>query len=115
MNFIAVNLLPLSVVESSRFRNFIYKLDPKYQVPTRKHLSTKLIMTNYIQIHVNIAKKVEQVSSIALATDLRSNIRMESYIGITDHFILDCKIYSIMVTDSQADILLATYMTNFSK
>ena len=43
VNFIAGDLLPLSVVESSRFRNFIYKLDPKYQVPTRKHPSTKLI------------------------------------------------------------------------
>ena len=37
VNFFAGDLLPLSVVESSRFRNFIYKLDPKYQVPTRKH------------------------------------------------------------------------------
>ena len=72
-------------------------MDPKYQLPTRKHLSTKLIEGKYRKIHENIAKKVEQVSSITLTTDLWSNRQMKSYIGITGHFILDWKINSIMV------------------
>ena len=29
-----------------KFSKFIYKLDSKYQVPTRKHLSTKVIEGN---------------------------------------------------------------------
>ena len=97
MSFIVGDLLPLSVVESSKFRNFICKLDPKYQMPTRKHLSTKLIKENIFRTHENITKKVEQVHSIALTTDLWSNRQMKSYIGITGHLILDWKINSIMV------------------
>ena len=72
-------------------------MDPKYQVPTRKHPSTNLIEQKYRKIHENIAKNVEQVSSIALTTDLWSNRQMKSYIGNTGHLILDWKINSIMV------------------
>ena len=86
-------------------------------MPTRKHLSTKLIREKYIKIHENLVKKVEQVHSIAMTTDLWSNRQMKSYIGNTGHFILDWKIHSIMVACHrfQADILLTTYMTNFRK
>ena len=62
------------------------------------------------KIHENIAKKVEHVSSIALTSDLWSNRRMKSNIGITGNFIFGL-INSIIVavTDSQADILLVIY------
>ena len=49
------------------------------------------------KIHENIAKKVEHVSSIALTSDLWSNRRMKSNIGITGNFIFDCLINSIIV------------------
>ena len=66
-------------------------------MPTRKHPSTKLIEEKYRKIHDNIAKKVEQVSGIALTTDLWSKRQMKCYIGITGYFILDWKINSIMI------------------
>lgn len=41
--FIAGDLISLSVVESKNFKNLLEKLNPKYQVPSRKTLTTKLI------------------------------------------------------------------------
>ncbi|XP_063430349.1 E3 SUMO-protein ligase ZBED1-like [Mytilus trossulus] len=44
--FIAGDLLPLSIVESEEFKNLMEKADTKYQVPSRKHLSSKLLHEN---------------------------------------------------------------------
>ena len=43
VSFIAGNLLPLSTVESPHFHDLINASNPKYQVPTWKTLSTKLL------------------------------------------------------------------------
>lgn len=41
--FVAGDLLPLSIVESKYFLKLTHDFDPKFQVPSRKHLSTKLL------------------------------------------------------------------------
>ncbi len=41
VSFIAEDLMTLSVVESARFKKFVHRLDPQYQLPSRKHLSEK--------------------------------------------------------------------------
>ena len=39
VNFIANDLMPLSLVESEPFRKFVTILDPQYHLPSRKHFS----------------------------------------------------------------------------
>ena len=46
VGFVAGNLLPLSTVDSPYFHALMYKADPKYQIPSRKYLSTKLVPQN---------------------------------------------------------------------
>ena len=43
VSFIAGNLLPLPTVESPHFHDLMNASNPKYKVPTRKTLSTKLL------------------------------------------------------------------------
>ena len=97
VNFIAGDLIPLSIVESPRFRSFILQLDPKYQLPTRKHLSNKIIKEKYIKMRENLTKEFEKVHNLSLTTDLWSNRQMRSYIGITGHYILNWRMNSVMV------------------
>ncbi|XP_063426837.1 E3 SUMO-protein ligase ZBED1-like [Mytilus trossulus] len=52
--FIAGDLLPLSIVESEEFKNLIEKADTKYQVPSRKHLSSKLLHEKSVEIKNNL-------------------------------------------------------------
>lgn len=54
VSFIAGDLIPPSIVETPRFRNLIFKLDPQYQVPTRKHLSTNLLSEKSIVIQKSL-------------------------------------------------------------
>ena len=41
--FIAGDMLPLSIVESEHLRNSIKTVDPKYQIPSHKQVSSKLL------------------------------------------------------------------------
>ena len=45
--YIAVDMRPLSVVESLEFQNTIHTLNPRYDVPSRRHFSDKVIPTLY--------------------------------------------------------------------
>lgn len=42
--FIAGDVLPLKTVDSPHFRSLCNKFDPRYTVPDRKHLSSKLLV-----------------------------------------------------------------------
>ena len=112
VNFIAGDLIPLSIVESTRFHSFIGRLDPKYQLSTRKHLSNKIIKEKYIILRENLTKEFEKVHSVSLTTDLWSNRQMRSYIGITGHYILNWRMNSVMghVIDFKGDIRHAIYI-----
>ena len=46
VEFVAEDLMPLSVVDSVRFQKLLKTLDHMYHFPTRKTLSTKLLKTN---------------------------------------------------------------------
>lgn len=89
MLFIAGNLTPLSVVENPDFKNLIESLNPKYQLPSRKHLSTNILQQKSSEIQSDIKEKVRSVQSICFTIDLWSNRQMKGFLGITGHFILD--------------------------
>ena len=45
--FIAKDLMPTSVVQGNGFHKLLEKLDPRYQLPSRKTLSDKVIPVLY--------------------------------------------------------------------
>ena len=84
VNFIAEDLIPLAVVDSTKFKKFVEKLDPMYQVPSRKHLSTVLLKKT---VKNKVLEKLSKTETINLTIDLWSNRQMKSYLGITGHYI----------------------------
>lgn len=54
LKFIAGGLLPLSIVDSDAFRNLMEFADSKYQMPSKKHLSSKLLHEKSNAIRNNI-------------------------------------------------------------
>lgn len=83
--FIAEDLVPLSIVDSTRFNKLLHTLDPKNQTPSRKHMSTVLLKRKYNSVKNKILKQLEGIESINLTVDLWSNRQMKSFLG---HFIL---------------------------
>lgn len=98
VSFIAGSLTPLSVVENPEFKFLIESLNPRYQLPSRKHFSTKLLLERSTSIQNSLKSKLRAVESVCLTIDLWSNRQMKGFIGITGHFILVWCIESIMVS-----------------
>lgn len=95
--FIAGDLMPLSVVDSVKFRELVEKLDPKYTVPSRKHLSTKLLFNKSSAIQTDLISLMHQSRCVCLTIDLWTNRQMRSFIGITGHLIIDWAMHSVML------------------
>ncbi len=87
VKFVANDLMPLSLVESDSFSDFVKSLDPCYQLPSRKHLSSNLLKKKHHQVKSIVLKTLEEAKALNLTIDLWSNRQMRSYIGITCHFI----------------------------
>lgn len=92
--FVAGDLLPLSIVESKHFLKLIHDLDPKFQVPSRKHLSTKLLQEKAREIQTLLKEQLNKAEQICLTIGLWSNRSIKGFLGITAHFILGWELKS---------------------
>ncbi len=99
--FIAGGLLPLSTADSPRFRSLMFQADPRFQVPSRKHLASTLLPHKLSQLQDDLLRRMKQADRICTTLDLWSSRQMRSYLGITGHFILDWSLYSVMLSCSR--------------
>ena len=97
IQFIGGDLLPFSTVESLYFKNFVEKLDSKFQIPSRKHLSSKLIDEKAQVIRTMLFESLKSADYICLTVDLWSNRAMKGFLGITAHFLLNWEMKSAMI------------------
>ena len=95
--FIAGDLLSLSTVESHHFKKFVSTLDPRFQIPSRKQLSTKLIDNKYQMIHDLLKTELQLAKYVSLTTDIWSNRTMKGYFGVTAHYISNWEMKSHMI------------------
>ena len=95
--FIASDLLPLSTFESENFRNLMTIAEPKYQLPSRKHFTSKLLHDKSSKIRTNVKEQLKKAESVCLTIDLWSSRKMRGFLGITGHVILDWTMKSVMI------------------
>ena len=89
VDFVADDLIPLSVVESTRFKTLLGILDSQYQLPSCKHLSRVLLNKIYDSLKSRVVDQLKKTKTISLTIDLWSNRQMRSFLGITAHYISD--------------------------
>ena len=87
VNFVAGTLQPLSVVETEEYRDMMEVMDPRYIVPSRKHLSTKLIPNKCEDLNKVMCTALRRASSVSVTVDIWSSRQMRSFLGITAHYI----------------------------
>ncbi len=85
-SMICTDFLPLSIVEKQGFVRFVKALDPKYVLPSRKHLQKTLLPDLHNGITVELQRKLRTSSDVALTTDLWTSCSTESYMGVTAHY-----------------------------
>ena len=98
VSFVAGNLQALSVVECGYLHDFVESLNPSFVMPSRKHLSRKLLPDTTTQLHASVNAQLQLTKSVSLTIDIWSSRDMRSYIGITCHFVMDYKICSLMLS-----------------
>ncbi|KAG7175267.1 Zinc finger BED domain-containing protein 1-like 1 [Homarus americanus] len=81
--FIAPDLLPLSLVESERFRILMATAEPMFTMPSRKHLSSVLLPQHSTTVQTRLKTQLQQVQNLCLTIDLWSSRDMRSFIGVT--------------------------------
>lgn len=85
--FICKDIRPYCVVENDGFRNLIKTLEPRYVVPTRKHLSEVTVPNMYANVKESIAASLQAAERVALTCDCWTSRATDSYMTITAHFI----------------------------
>ena len=95
--YVAGDLAPLSVVESHYFANLVNKLDPRYQLPSRKPLSSKLLEVKSASVQSDLRKQLQYAPRVCLTIDRWSNQQMKGFLGIKGHFVLDWDMQSVMI------------------
>ena len=68
--FIAKDLMPTSVVQGGGFRKLLEKLEPRYQLPSRKTLSERVIPSMYNSIKDSkVLPGIREAKYISLTSD----------------------------------------------
>ena len=80
-------MVPISTVEKPGFTNMLRKLDPKYEVSSRKYFTKTVLPSLYAETHDKLVKDLEEVEYYSLTTDLWSSTgKIEPYLAVTVHY-----------------------------
>lgn len=85
--FICKDLRPYSVVENDGFRLLVKRLEPRYVLPSRKHLSERVIPDMYAKSKDAVANSLHCAERVALTCDCWTSRNTISYLTITCHYI----------------------------
>jgi len=97
VDFIAGDLQPVSLVESTNFRALLQTLDPCYTLPSRRTFTSTLLRKKADALNTALKSQLQQATAVCLTIDLWSNRQMRGFLGITGHYILDWSLHSVML------------------
>lgn len=91
MKYICSDFAPLQTVESPAFRHLISKLNPRYKLPTRRKLTSKLFPELYTEVRSEVEANLQSVSrTCALTTDGWTSTKSnppKNFEAVTCHYI----------------------------
>ncbi|XP_056137082.1 E3 SUMO-protein ligase ZBED1-like [Lampris incognitus] len=77
--------LPLSIVDNEDFKHFLHVLDPQYRPIARSTISSVTIPGMVEVKKEQIKNQLAEASSVAVTTDIWSDRKMRSFLGVTAH------------------------------
>ncbi|XP_051990723.1 E3 SUMO-protein ligase ZBED1-like isoform X2 [Xyrauchen texanus] len=87
VHFICHDLRPYSVVENTGFRYMVNVTEPRYVIPTRKHITEVAVPRMYEEVKQEVKTSLASAERVALTCDGWTSRATESYITITAHHI----------------------------
>ena len=84
----AKEMIAINTVEKPGFRSMVRKLDPRYEVPSRKYLTKIALPSLYAEIRERVTNKLQEAEYYSVTTDLWSSTgKLEPYLAVTVHYI----------------------------
>ncbi len=84
---IAKDMLTISTVENKGFKSMVKVMDPRYQLPGRKHFSQTALPQLYVECREALEKELQNVSYFTTTSDMWSSRTSEPYMSLTAYFI----------------------------
>lgn len=82
-----------SLVEDEGFRAFVGKLDPTYILPTTNSLN-HMVEDKYKALKEKIKEDLKKVACVSLTSDMWTSENMDTFMGVTCHFLQKGKLQS---------------------
>ncbi|GFS08923.1 zinc finger BED domain-containing protein 1 [Elysia marginata] len=89
LDLIVMDMQPLSVVEDRGFRRLVVAPDPRYNIVSRKRLSSQLLPEKYNSMKNRVIEELRSVAHVSLTTDCWTSRANEAYTTIKPHYIND--------------------------
>ena len=83
--FLSKHALPLWIIDSAEFQDFMHYLNPKFQTPNRKYLSKVMLPNLRSIIELQIQKDISVIPYYSIAVDSWTIIANKAYLSITFH------------------------------
>lgn len=87
LKFVVMGFHPFSIVEEEEFKRLVNMLCPGYRLPTRKTLSSSLLLQEYNMTLQIVKINLQEAEAVCLTTDTWTSINNESFIAITAHYL----------------------------
>ena len=79
---------PLSIVESEWFQSFTEALDRKYELPSRRTVTSTLLPNLYKTVREKVSSEVKNsFSKVSLTTDSWTSRNTENYVTVWQHIL----------------------------
>jgi len=72
-HYMAKEIIPVYTVEKPGFRKMMKKLDPRYELPSRKYFSKTVIPSLYSETRDRVTKELQEAEYYSVTTDLWSS------------------------------------------
>ncbi|XP_055551601.1 E3 SUMO-protein ligase ZBED1-like isoform X3 [Wyeomyia smithii] len=92
VRFIVKDIQPLAVVDDDGFAEFVHALDPRYCLPSRRHLRDVLLEQAYQKTVQHIGEILKPIKFIAITYDGWTSRTTQGYLVVTGHFIFEEKL-----------------------
>lgn len=87
VEMIVSDFQPLSIVENKGFIKYTKKLNPHYDLPSRKKITTSLIPNIYKATLSKVKNELTTACNLAITTDIWTSSSAIAYLAVTAHYI----------------------------
>lgn len=84
---VAVYIRPDSVVENVGFKYMVNTIEPRYAIPTRKHITDVAMPKLYMEVKTKVLESLMSAEKVALTCNGWTSRATDPYVTMTSHFI----------------------------